>query len=236
MRVLRGPARENGKTAHAHCVFSCARYNEVVCLNDRFGLVGAFFPSGRHSGLLSGQPAVIGVGRAVDTNESAIGAAAAIFAEYDGFIRTVIRFQAGKKLDVEDLHHEFFLALICRPIPADVRNIKGYLYQAIYHHVVNASRLLDVDARMIKKYAKERRIFINNEEPRNASIDEEQKDMAIASVGRYLQKREREAFLLKYCGDCSILEIATRMGINKRTAGRYVSEALRKLQRRLAAE
>ena len=172
----------------------------------------------------------------MDTNEPAIRAAAAIFAEYGGFIRTIIRFEAGKKLDVEDLYHEFFLALVFKPIPPGARSIKGCLYRAIVHHVVNAVRLCEADSRMVEKYAKEIRISINIEGSGSAYINEEQKNTAVAGVDRYLQKREGQAFLLRYCDDYSILEIATRMGINQRTVSRYLSEGLRKLQRKLATE
>mgnify|MGYP002391276496 CR=1 FL=1 len=48
----------------------------------------------------------------MDTNESAVRMTDAIFAEYDGFIRAIIRIQAGTKLDPEDLYQEFYLALL----------------------------------------------------------------------------------------------------------------------------
>jgi len=179
---------------------------------------------------------VVGVCRAVDTNESAIRRATAIFAKYGDFIRTIIHFQAADRLDVEDLHQEFFFALIRKPVPPDVQNIKGYLYRAIVHHVVNGIRLEETYSHTLKKYAKEFKISINNQESRSAFTLEEQKETAVACLARYLRGREGQAFLLKYRDDCSILEIATKMGINKRTVSRYLSESLRKLQRGLAAE
>jgi len=174
--------------------------------------------------------------RAVDTNEPAIEMANAIFAEYGGFIRTVIRFQVGNKLDVEDLYQEFYLALVRKPIPADVQKVEGYLYRTIVHHVVNAIRSQEAHAQKIKKYAKETRISINNGELKSAFTGDEQKYTAVARLARYLPEREGQAFTLRYRDDCSILDIATRMGINKRTVSRYLSESLRKLHRRLAAE
>ena len=160
----------------------------------------------------------------------------AIFAEYGGFIRTIIRVQAGSRLDPEDLCQEFYLTLLRKPIPADVQNMEGYLYSAIVHHVVNAIRFQERYVQNIKKYAKETRISINNEELGDAFTGEEQKHTAVARLARYLPGREAQAFVLRYRDDCSILEIATRMGINRRTVSRYLSESLRRLHRRLAAE
>lgn len=172
----------------------------------------------------------------MDTNESAIRTADAIFAEYGGFIRAIIRVQAGSRLDPEDLFQEFYFTLLYRPIPADVKNVQGYLYRTIVHHVINAARFQETYAHNLKKYAKEVRISINSKESEDAFIDEEQKHTVVTRLARFLRGREAQAFVLRYRDDCSILEIATRMGINRRTVSHYLSESLRSLHRRLAAE
>jgi RNA polymerase sigma factor (sigma-70 family) len=172
----------------------------------------------------------------VDKNDSAVCRATAIFDEHGEFIRIVLRHQAGSGLDVEDLYQEFYLALIRKPVPADVRDMRGYLYRAVVHHVINAARLRETYSHTMKKYAKETEISINTQGMENAFITDEHQSAAIARLARCLQEREAEAFVMKYRDECSILEIATRMGINKRTVSRYLSESLRKLQRRLAPE
>lgn len=182
------------------------------------------------------QPVVVGARKTVGNDDSAVWSATAIFIEYDEFIRTMIRFHAKGKLDVEDLYQEFYLALLRRPVPADVQDMKRYLYRAILNHVIGAIRVRETYSNTLKKYAEEIKILINNREARSAFIDNEQKKATVDSLARLLQDREAQAFILKYRDDCSILEIATRMGIDKRTVSRYLSESLRKLQRRLVAE
>jgi RNA polymerase sigma factor (sigma-70 family) len=160
----------------------------------------------------------------------------AIFAEYGGFVHAIFRAQAGMKLDVEDLYQEFYLALVHKPVPAGVQNMEAYLYRAAVHHLVSAIRFQETYAQNIKKYAKETRISINNRESGSALTREEQKHTVVACLARYLPGREGQAFVLRYRDNCSIVEIATRMGINKRTVSRYLSESLRKLHRRLVTE
>lgn len=172
----------------------------------------------------------------MEKSDSAVRTATAIFVEHGEFIRAIIRYQAGNKGDIEDLYQEFYLSLVRKPVPADVQDLKGYLYRAILHHVIDAARLRKTYSHNMKKYAKETRISINNGEMRNAFIDEEHKNAAVAGLVRHLQEREAQAFVLKFRDDCSIREIATRMGITKRTVSRYLSESLRKLHRRLATE
>jgi RNA polymerase sigma factor (sigma-70 family) len=224
-----------------NCVLSDLGYNDcIVCPADAAGFMRCIRRRAGIGGrLLQEQPAGIGVGRAVDTKDSAIQRAAVIFTHYGDFIRSVIRFQAGGGLDVEDLYQEFYLVLIHKPIPAGVQNIEGYLYRVIVHHVINAIRIEQVHTRAVEKYATESSISINNEGSGSALTGEERKNSAVACLADLLPGREGQALALRYRDDCSILEIATQMGITKRTVSRYLSVGLQRLQqlrRRLAAE
>lgn len=168
--------------------------------------------------------------------DPAVFAAGAIFQEHGEFILKILRRQAGNGLDVEDLYQDFYLALVRRPIGADVRDVQGYLYRALVHHVISAARVRGTRCDNMKKYARRTEISINNHAREDAFIADEHQNAVIARLGRCLQGREAQAFVMRYRDRCSILEIATRMGINKRTVNRYLSEAVRKLQRRLAPE
>ena len=63
-----------------------------------------------------------------------------------------------------------------------------------------------------------------------------QRGAALAYMVRHLREREAQAFMLKYRDNCSIGEIAARMGVERRTVSRYLSEGLKRLQRTLAIE
>ncbi|MCL5282971.1 MAG: sigma-70 family RNA polymerase sigma factor [Planctomycetes bacterium] len=168
--------------------------------------------------------------------DDAVRRAIAIFNEYGDFIRAVIRFQAHDRSWQEDLSQEFFLELIRRPVPADVRNPKSYLYRAIVHHILDSARARDNYRRAVKKYARNKRIPINNRSAGNALLqDTEERNATIASLTRYLQEREAQAFVLRYRDNFSIGEIARRMGVNARTVSRYLSESLRRLRETLSA-
>lgn len=194
-----------------------------------------FFPSRGHEGCLWEQPAVAGYRRRGRPDDDAVQRAVAIFNEYGDFIRAVIRFQAHERSWQEDLFQEFFLTLIRKPVPAEVRNIKSYLYRAIVHHVLDSVRARENYRRAMKKYAKKTRIPINNRSAESALIeDTEERNATIAYLARHLQEREAQAFLLRYRDNFSIGEIATRMGVNARTVSRYLSESLKRLRETLA--
>jgi RNA polymerase sigma factor (sigma-70 family) len=182
-----------------------------------------------------GQPVVTEVRGNAGPGSDVVEAAAGIFAEYGGFIRAVIGFQTHHKSEEEDLFQAFFLALIRRPMPADVQNIKSYLYQAITNHVRDFVRRRARYCAAVKKYAKEIRIPINNCPAENVLIeDTEEKNAIIVSFARHLQQRQAQAFLLRYRDHFSIREIAVKMGVKGRTVSRYLSDSIRTLRKVLA--
>ena len=196
-----------------------------------------FFPSRGHGGCIWEQPIVVGFRRSRRPGGGALERAVAIFSEYGDFILAVLRFQTHDRVWQEGLFQEFFLALIHRPVPADVRNIKNYLYRALVNHVLDSVRARESYRHAVKKYAKETRISINSRSAGNALIDDtEQRNATIASLARHLQEREAQAFVLRYRDNFSIGEIATRMGVNGRTVSRYLSQSLRRLRESLSSQ
>jgi len=167
--------------------------------------------------------------------DNAIQAATRILDEYGEFVRAVIRFQAHNKSDEEDLFQEFFLTLICTPVPANVQSMKGYLYRAVVNHIVDSTRVRQNYRRIIKKYVRENGNCVNTRGVRDAFLeDEEQKEAVIACCARHMQEREAQAFVLRFRDQCSNEEIAAKMGVNRRTVSRYLSEGLKRLRKTLA--
>ena len=79
--------------------------------------------------------------------------ATAIFFEHGDFIRAVIRHKIKDESMAEDLFHNFFLSLVSRPVPAEVQDIKGYIYRAIINDVTDHVRHLEKYQAMTQKYA-----------------------------------------------------------------------------------
>ena len=174
------------------------------------------------------------VSRNARLGREAVQAAADVCNEYGSFIRAIIRFQSHDRSQEEDLFQEFFLTLIRKPVPADVRNIKSFLYRAVVNHILDSVRARQTYRRAVEKYAKETRIPINNRVAGNVLIeDTEERNATIAYLARHLQGRAAQAFVLRYRDHFSIGEIAARMGVNARTVSRYLSESLRRLRETL---
>jgi RNA polymerase sigma factor (sigma-70 family) len=162
--------------------------------------------------------------------------AAAIFAQYGKYIRAVIRFQTRNQFLEEDLYQEFFLVLVNKPIPANVFNIKSYLYRAITNTIIESARQRAREQRCLQKHAEEARISVNNRTPQSAIIGAEERETVFQSLAGHLRRREAEAVTLRYRDNYSISEIAERMGVDKRTVSHYLCEGLKQLRRVRAIE
>ncbi len=162
--------------------------------------------------------------------------ATAIFFEHYDFIRAVIRYKIKDESRAEDLFHDFFLSLVSRPVPAEVQDIKGYIYRAITNDVTDHIRHIKRYQAMTHKYADCNKLIVNNRVPEDALMEKEQTVRMIELIRKRVTKNEFKAIASRYRNDLSIKETAGRMNINDRSVVRYISTGLGKVKRFLAIE
>ena len=136
----------------------------------------------------------------------------------------------------EDLFHNFFLSLASRPVPAEVQDIKGYIYRAIINDTTDHIRHLKKYQEMTHRCANYNKITVNNRLPEDALIEKELADRMIELIRNRVTKNEFKAIASRYCDDLSIKEAADRMSIDDRSVVRYISTGLRKVKKFLAIE
>jgi RNA polymerase sigma-70 factor (ECF subfamily) len=169
--------------------------------------------------------------------EGAVAAAVSVFAKHGNFIRSVIRLRVSDPFRREDLYQELFLKLIIQPVPAGVRNVRGYLYRAILNDIIDLAREKENDKRHLQKYLERTRISIHNSPSPSAIIEEtEEKVSVFTYLTKLLRRREAQVLVLRYRDNYSIAEIAAAMGVDKRSVSRYLTSGLRQLRRKLAIE
>jgi RNA polymerase sigma factor (sigma-70 family) len=169
-------------------------------------------------------------GKEVDDVISNTALAAEIFALHGDFIRATIRYRIGDKALVDDLYQDFFLSLVARPIPADVRNVKNYLYRAIINDSFDAVRRVEQYQDRIQRYAERLKNPINKNHPDNALIETEETEKMFKMIELSLPPSESQAVTLKFRDNNSIGEAAKQMAVNKRSVSRYISVGLKKLR------
>ena len=162
--------------------------------------------------------------------------ATAIFFEHGDFIRAVIRHKIKDESVAEDLLHDFFLSLVSKPVPAEVQDIKGYIYMAIINDITDHIRHLRRYQAMTHRCADYNKITVNNRLPEDALMEKEQTVRMIELIRKRVTKNEFKAIASRYRDDLSIKEAADRMNIDDRSVIRYISTGFRKVKKFLAIE
>ena len=162
--------------------------------------------------------------------------ATAILSEYGDFIRTVIRYKIKDESVIEDLCHNLFLSLVSSPVPAEVRDIKAYIYKAIINGVADHLRYLERYQTLTHRRADYNKIIVNNRLPEDALIEKEQIEQTIKLIRKRVTKNEFKAIASRHLDGLTIKEAADRMSINNRSVSRYISTGIRKVKQFLVIE
>jgi len=156
---------------------------------------------------------------------------AEIFSEYGDFIRRVFKYKAGKETCVDDLFQNFFLSLVYRPPAENVDNIKGYLYKAIIHDIIDNRRKIGRYQNQMQRYAQYFQSSIIEDNPKNVLLEKEETDKILKDIEAQLQQDEARAVILRYKNNYKIKDVAITMGVSKVAAWRYIYKGVRKIRR-----
>ncbi|MFC1677717.1 RNA polymerase sigma factor [Planctomycetota bacterium] len=163
-----------------------------------------------------------------------VSIAANIFTEYGDYLNAVIRSKVKEDAQANDLYQDFFLSLVSKPLPADVQNIKSYLYKAVTRDIYDESRKKSRDAALMKRYgdilthsSKRREKAVSNEEPLYQILE---------LIERELPSSQQKAINLRYKNGYDIKEIAEKMNVNSKSVRTYIYTGLKKVRLFLRAD
>ena len=159
--------------------------------------------------------------------------AAEIFAEYGSFIRAIIRSQVKSETQADDIFQNFFLSLVHKPVPQNVKNIKGYLYRAITNDIIDSARRVERYRNYIHKFSKHHDRPINKRTPEDAFIHMEETNKMIELIKGRLRNNEFQAITLQYKSQYSIKNAAKIMGVKCKSVSEYTSRGFGKIRQSL---
>jgi RNA polymerase sigma factor (sigma-70 family) len=164
------------------------------------------------------------------TCQNNVGTATAVFAEYEDFIHMVIYSQVKNKPHADHIFQDFFISLVSKPIPRNVKNIKSYLYRAICNDIVDNQRQVERYNVQIKNYQERLNFSINNTPPENALIKDEQLNKMFDMIKGRLTSSQSQAIALRFGTDRTVQEIAEKMGVKCTSVSRYICTGLRRMR------
>ncbi len=154
-----------------------------------------------------------------------------IMAEHGHYIKAVIGCKIKDDASINDLYQEFFLSLIAEPLPKDIKNIQSYLYVRIINDIgdfLRKNRKYETDQ---KKYLNFFNFSVHKNEPKYASIKEDQIEQVFELAERLLPPAEVKALKLRYKDGESYEKIAAEMDLKKVSVRKYISRGLGKIRR-----
>jgi len=154
---------------------------------------------------------------------------AKLFTEYGDFIRSIIRYNIKNKDLTEDIYQDLFIYFVFRPIPADVRSTKGFLYKVITDKIKDSFRRIDSYQRRLKTYS-ERIENTVERSPDKKFVDMEEYEKMFTLIERRLPANEARAMIFKFRDNLEMTTIAEQMGIKSRSVSRYISVGVKKLR------
>jgi RNA polymerase sigma factor (sigma-70 family) len=146
---------------------------------------------------------------------------AEIFKAHGDFLLSVFQ-KKLKEQDARDLWQNLFLSLLSRPVPADIANVRGYLYRAAIRDIIDFKRGLKLNQQKMDEYSHMTsqttdRSLIHNLVVHETIIE------AFMHIESSLPPAVRRAMLHKHTRHMSHREIAEHMNIKKETVDRYLS-------------
>jgi RNA polymerase sigma factor (sigma-70 family) len=137
-------------------------------------------------------------------NGDNLARAADIFDEYGDFIFSIIRYQVRNDAQADDLFQDFFLSLVSKPMPQDIRNVKSFLYKMLAGDAVDAIRRTTRYKNYIRRYSEDFNRVVNNDHPEDDIIRAEEVSRIFELVEKKLPRRQAEAITLRYKKDYEI--------------------------------
>lgn len=157
--------------------------------------------------------------------------AAEVFEQYGAFIRTVIRYNIKNEDIAEDLFQALFLSLVANPIPADVQNIKGFLYRAITNDIKDMMNKISRYKKLVKRYSEIHHNVQYQKKPEDHLIQGEETEKMFKLATRHLSTVEADVVTLRYKDSCDTTEVSQKLNVSPRTVSRYLSVSLGKIRK-----
>ncbi|MDH7600075.1 MAG: sigma-70 family RNA polymerase sigma factor [Sedimentisphaerales bacterium] len=155
--------------------------------------------------------------------------AAEILRRYGKEIRAMIRFVGCRPSEQDDAFQQLFLTLLTNPPPADVRDLRSYLYKAILNDQITRRNSQESYRHHLSLYAARLRYMLVDGDPAEQISQAEQLQQVYDLIER-LPRRQAEAISMAF-GSCTDRQDACeRMGIQRQSFSKYLWRGLRVLR------
>ncbi|MEJ2705678.1 MAG: sigma-70 family RNA polymerase sigma factor [Sedimentisphaerales bacterium] len=160
-----------------------------------------------------------------------VGLAAELFGKYGDEILAVIRFNVDDPSRANDIFQDFFVALVRKPVPEYVQDVRGYLYRAVTNDAIDFLRRARNRQSNAQKYAYVHRSRFMQVDPQDRAIQAEEAQRMLQLIEKRLPRSEATVLMSRYGDGLSTGATADKLRLTKRTVSRYLSVAMKRIRR-----
>lgn len=154
--------------------------------------------------------------------------AAHVLLENEQWLRTVVYSRLGDRVATEDVLQEVLVAAVTSSKQAEIREIRGWLYQVAVRQVLLFRRKEARHRKKLKQVAMEVRTAMPATGVEQVCSQEEATQVQLAM--QQIKPSDRQVLILKYSDDLSCRQIAERLGVSESTIQSRLLRARRKLR------
>ena len=151
-----------------------------------------------------------------------------VFDRYGAEIRAMIEFHLKDKSIADDVFQDFFVSIVKRPIPPEIKDLRAYIFRAISNNVVDRFRQERNHLEKTRIYTESRKHRAVQKDPQDVAIQAEEAARLFWVIDNRLPRYQARAVIDRYgLGTC---HTATQSSVARRSVSRYVTEAIRKMR------
>ena len=132
--------------------------------------------------------------------------------------------------DAYDLWQELFLALVTKPLPSHIPNIRGYLYRVAINDIMDFKRRSQVRQEKIGEYSHLSKPEKNAQNPAQQVMEVESITEIFRQIEQNLPSTLGQVVLNKHKNNMTYQQIAKKMNVKEETVNRYMSLGMKKIR------
>jgi RNA polymerase sigma factor (sigma-70 family) len=153
-----------------------------------------------------------------------------IFAEHGPEIRAMIRQHVTGQDEEDEVYQNLYLSLVCHPPTEPPANVLAYLSTIVRNDLIDVVRQRRSRQQTVSRYADSQMRDATEAAPDERVTQTEEVQRVTRVIDKLLPARVAAVLIERYMYGYSIPDIASHLGVTRRTVSRYACVGLRRLR------
>ena len=152
------------------------------------------------------------------------------FLQHGERIRAIVGYVAQDEDRADDLYQEFYLSLVKRPLPSDIKDMDNYLFTVLLNSARGQRRRDRQYRECVQKYAQDRGEPVAQCDIADVVARTDEVNRIFRVAKKVLGRREFEAVQLRYYEGQDNQDVGRQLGLKANTIARYLWSGIEKIR------